>query len=148
MPKRTTPADATPIRVVIVTMDSHLSGAASRAQARLKGNFPGLSLVVHSADEWGTDDAALDRCKADIARGDIVIATMLFLDDHVRAVMPALAARRNDCDAMICCMSAAEVVKLTRVGKFDMSGEALGAIAWLKKLRGNRKGQAPAARAK
>ena len=27
---------------------------------------------------------------ADIARGDIVIATMLFLDDHVRAVMPAL----------------------------------------------------------
>ena len=86
---------------------------------------------------------ALDRCKADIARGDIVIATMLFLDDHVRAVMPALAARRNDCDAMVCCMSAAEVVKLTRVGKFDMSGEALGAIAWLKKLRGNRKGSSP-----
>ncbi len=102
-----------------------------------------MSLVVHSADEWGTDDVALDRCKADIARGDIVIATMLFLDDHVRAVMPALAARRNDCDAMVCCMSAAEVVKLTRVGKFDMSGEALGAIAWLKKLRGNRKGSSP-----
>ena len=143
MPKRTTPADTTAMRVVIVTMDGHLSGAASRAQALLKGNFPGLSLVVHSADEWGTDDAALDRCKVDIASGDIVIATMLFLDDHVRAVMPALAARRNDCDAMVCCMSAAEVVKLTRVGKFDMSGEALGAIAWLKKLRGNRKGASP-----
>ena len=84
MPKRITPADTTPIRVVVVTMDGHLSRAASRAQARLKGNFPGLSLVVHSADEWGTDDVALDRCKADIARGDIVIATMLFLDDHVR----------------------------------------------------------------
>ena len=68
---------------------------------------------------------------------------MLFLDDHVRAVMPALATRRNDCDALICCMSAAEIVKLTRVGKFDMSGEALGAIAWLKKLRGNRKGASP-----
>jgi len=140
MPKRITPADATPLRVVVVTMDSHLSGAAARAQALLRNNFPGLSLTVHSADEWGTDDAALDRCKADIARGDIVIATMLFLDDHVRAVMPALVTRRNDCDAMICCMSAAEIVKLTRVGKFDMSGEALGAIAWLKKLRGNRKG--------
>jgi magnesium chelatase subunit H len=57
--------------------------------------------------------------------------------------MPALTARRNDCDAMVCCMSAAEVVKLTRVGKFDMSGEALGAIGWLKKLRGNRKGSSP-----
>jgi magnesium chelatase subunit H len=124
-------------------MDSHLSGAAARAQKLLKANYPGLVLSVHSADEWGSDDAALIRCKADIARGDIVIATMLFLDDHVRAVMPALQARRNGCDAMICCMSAAEVVKLTRVGKFDMSGEALGAIAWLKKLRGNRKGSSP-----
>ncbi len=143
MPKRTTPADATPVRVVVVTMDSHLSGAAARARNVLKRDFPGLELAVHAADEWGTDDAALARCTADIARGDIVIATMLFLDDHVRAVMPALVARRNTCDAMICCMSAAEVVKLTRVGKFDMSGEALGAIAWLKKLRGNRKGSTP-----
>jgi magnesium chelatase subunit H len=143
MPKRTSLADATPVRVVVVTMDSHLSGAAARAHKLLKRDFPGLELSVHAADEWGTDDAALARCKAQIARGDIVIATMLFLDDHVQAVMPALAARRNDCDAMICCMSASEVVKLTRIGKFDMSGEALGAIAWLKKLRGNRKGSSP-----
>ncbi len=143
MPKRTSPADATPVRVVVVTMDSHLSGAAARAQKLLQRDFPGLELSVHAADEWGTDDAALMRCNAAIARGDIVIATMLFLDDHVRAVMPALVARRDDCDAMICCMSASEVVKLTRVGKFDMSGEALGAIAWLKKLRGNRNGKSP-----
>ena len=143
MPKRTSPADATPVRVVVVTMDSHLSGAAARARKLLRRDFPGLELSVHAADEWGTDDAALARCHADIASGDIVIATMLFLDDHVRAVMPALAARRSDCDAMICCMSASEVVKLTRVGKFDMSGEALGAIAWLKKLRGNRNGSSP-----
>jgi magnesium chelatase subunit H len=143
MPKRTSPADATPVRVVVVTMDSHLSGAAARAQKLLQRDFPGLELSVHAADEWGTDDAALMRCNAAIARGDIVIATMLFLDDHVRAVMPALVARRDHCDVMIGCMSASEVVKLTRVGKFDMSGEALGAIAWLKKLRGNRNGKSP-----
>ncbi|WP_184262287.1 magnesium chelatase subunit H [Rhodopseudomonas rhenobacensis] len=138
MPKRTSPADATPLRVVIVTMDSHLSGAAARARNLLRRDYPGIELTVHSADEWGTDEGALGRCHADIASGDIVIATMLFLDDHVRAVMPALLARRLDCDALICCMSAAEVVKLTRVGKFDMSAEALGAISWLKKLRGKK----------
>jgi len=143
MPKHTSLADQTPIRVVIVTMDSHLSGAAARARGALRRDFPGLELSVHAADEWGDDEAALKRCHADIARGDIVIATMLFLDDHVRAVMPQLAARRNACDAVIGCMSAAEVVKLTRVGKFDMSGEALGAIGWLKKLRGDRKGKTP-----
>ena len=61
---------------------------------------------------------------------------MLFLEDHIRAVLPALAARRDQCDAMICMLSAGEVVKLTRVGKFNMSAEATGAIAWLKRMRG------------
>ncbi|QDM20740.1 magnesium chelatase subunit H [Tardiphaga sp. vice154] len=141
MQKRITPVLETPVRVVIVTMDSHLSGAAARASKVLQREFPGLDLAVHAADEWGSNDAALARCHADIARGDIVIATMLFLDDHVRAVMPALAARRDGCDAMIGCMSASEVVKLSRVGKFDMSGESMGVIGWLKKLRGKRDGK-------
>ena len=142
MQKRTTPARSTPIRVVIVTMDSHLSGAAARAHVALNRDFPGMELAVHSADEWASDDTALERCKADIAGGDLIIATMLFLDDHIQAVLPSLVARRNECDAMVCCMSGSEVVKLTRVGKFDMSGEALGAISWLKRLRGARKGSA------
>jgi magnesium chelatase subunit H len=137
MPKRITAADPTPIRVVIVTMDSHLAGAAARAEAVLRGELPGLDLVVHAADKWGTDETALARCKADIARGDIVVATMLFLDDHIRAVRPALLARREQCDAMLCCLSAGEIVKLTRAGKFNMSGESSGIMTLLKRLRGS-----------
>ena len=82
MPKRITPVDPAqagapiPLRVVIVTMDSHLSGAAARARQALRRDYPGLDLVVHAADEWGGDDAALARCHQDIARGDIVIATV------------------------------------------------------------------------
>jgi magnesium chelatase subunit H len=153
MPKRISHADAdtraaaapssasVPLRVVIVTMDSHLSAAAARAHQSLRRDYPGLSLAVHSADEWGCDADALARCNADIAQGDIIISAMLFLDEHARAVMPALQARRMACDAMLCCMSAADVVKLTRIGKFDMSGEPGGAMAWLKKLRGKREGK-------
>ena len=129
-----------PIRVVLVTMDSHLSGAAARAEAELRGELPGLQLVVHAADEWGSDPQALAACHRDIAEGDIVVATMLFLDDHIRAVQPALAARRDHCDAMLCCMSANEVTRLTRLGRFDMSQEATGALAMLKKLRGGKPG--------
>ena len=33
MPKPTSPADPAPIRVVLVTMDSHVAGAASAAAA-------------------------------------------------------------------------------------------------------------------
>jgi magnesium chelatase subunit H len=129
-----------PVRVVIITLDSHLAQAAERAQLSVRQDLPNLELVVHPADEWGSDDAALARCLADIAQGDIVIATMLFLDDHIRAVMPALVARREQCDAMVCCMSATEIVKLTRLGKFDMAVEASGPLALLKRLRGKNTG--------
>jgi magnesium chelatase subunit H len=130
-----------PLRVVLVTMDSHLTGAVSRAEAILRREIPHLELVVHAADEWGGDAQALADCHADIETGDIVVATMLFLEDHVRAVQPALAARRENCDAMLCCMSASEITKLTKLGKFDMSQEATGALAMLKKLRGKPPGK-------
>ncbi len=137
-------ADTVPLRVVIVTMDSHLSDAAARAEDILRAEIPGLTLVVHAADEWGSDANALAACHADIAQGDIIIATMLFLEDHVRAVQPALAVRRLHCDAMLCCMSAGEITKLTKLGRFDMSQEATGALAMLKKLRGKPAGRGSA----
>ena len=140
-PKRTSvasvPVTARPtMRVVIVTMDSHLASAAERANRTLARSMPGLQLTVHAAAEWSGDDAALRRCLNDIAHGDIVIATMLFMEDHFLPVLPALQARREACDAMVCAMSAAEVMKLTRMGRFDMSAPASGPMALLKRLRG------------
>jgi magnesium chelatase subunit H len=136
MPRRISPADATPIRVVLVTMDSHLTDAAMAAGMALRKELPGLELAVHAADRWGSDTERLARCRSDIARADIVVATMLFLDEHVRAVFDDLKARRESCDAIVCCMSAGEIVKLTKMGRFNMSAEALGVIGWLKRLRG------------
>ena len=46
---------ATPIRVVIVTMDTHVASATVRAQAALKRDLPGLELSVHAASEWSAD---------------------------------------------------------------------------------------------
>jgi len=131
---------ATPIKFVIVTMDSTLAGSASRALDRLLPELPGLDIVVHAADEFGVDAEALAACKADIATGDIVVAAMLFLDDHIKMVHGALAARRADCDAMVGLLSGGEIMKLTRLGRFAMDKEATGFMAMLKKLRGGAKG--------
>ena len=123
------------MHVVIVTMDSHLASAAARANRSLAKSLPGLTLCVHAAADWTDDPSALERCREDIARGDIVIASMLFLEDHFVPILPALQARRDHCDAMVCAMSAGEVTRLTRMGKFDMSAPATGAMALLKRLR-------------
>ncbi len=129
------------MNVVIVTMDSHLASATERANTSLSKALPGLRLSVHAAAEWGDNPTALDRCKADIARGDIVIASMLFLEDHFMPILAELQARRERCDAMVCMMSAAEVTKLTRMGRFDMAAPATGAMAFLKRLRGKPPGK-------
>jgi len=143
MPKPTLVADLTgvrltPIRVTIVTMDTHLATATARATARLVKQLPGLSMSLHAASEWSADEKSLARCIEDIARADIVIATMLFMEDHFLPILPALEARRESCDAMVCAMSASEVVRLTRIGKFDMNKPASGLTALLKRLRGNK----------
>eukprot|EP01036_Dinobryon_divergens_P047785 gene47785-64095_t len=119
-------------------MDTHLASSTQRAHASLMREIPGLHLSMHAASEYAGNDAAIARCKADIAQADIVVAGMLFLEDHFLPILDDLRARRDHCDAMICMMSAAEVVKLTRLGKFDMDKPASGPMALLKKLRGNK----------
>ncbi|MEI7444586.1 MAG: magnesium chelatase subunit H [Burkholderiales bacterium] len=125
------------MNVVLVTMDTHLSSAMARATTQLARELPGLSLRVHAASEWSDRPEALARCVADIEAGDIIVVTMLFLEDHFQAVLPALKARREACDAMVCMMSAPEVSKLTRMGRFTMDGTSGGLMAMLRKLRGN-----------
>ncbi|MEL7048079.1 MAG: cobaltochelatase subunit CobN, partial [Pseudomonadota bacterium] len=140
--KRTTHADATPIRVAFVTLDAHLGSAAERALADVRAEIPGLRLSLHAAAEWAENPSALERCKTEIAKADIIIVTMLFVENQIEAILPALQARRDACDAMVCCMSAGDVIKLTKLGKFDMSLPQKGPMALLKRLRGGSKGKA------
>lgn len=127
-----------PIRVAIITMDTHLSSATERARYALKKKIPGLELSIHAASGWTVDSRMLDSCIHDIETADILIVTMLFMEDHYKPVLKALKARRNNCDAMVCAMSAGEIVGLTRMGGFDMGKPASGLIGLLKRLRGNK----------
>ena len=131
-----------PLRLVIVTMDTHLASSVDRARRVLAKELPGLTVNLHAASEYAGNEAAIARCRADIAQADIVIAGMLFLEDHFLPILDDLRRRRLSCDAMICMASAAEVVKLTRLGNFDMDKPASGPMALLKKLRGGSKDKA------
>ena len=140
MPKPISPAEASAPRIVIVTMDSHFGGAVDKARDILRRQIPGLELSLHAADEFAGDEAALAACHADIARADIIIAGMLFLEDHFKLVQGAIAARRLDCDALVCCLSAPEITRMTRMGRLDMAAEAKGLMGLLKRLRGKKEG--------
>ena len=131
-----------PYRVVIVTLDAHAAGPALRVSSRLAPDFPGLEVQVLAAAEWSEKPEALAHAQQAVAQGDIVIANLLFLEEHVKAILPAMQARRDHCDAMLGVIADAEIVKLTRMGDLDMSKPASGAMALLKKLRGSSKSTA------
>lgn len=126
------------MRVTLITLDGHLSSAAERAFARLRRVAPNLECSLHCAGEWAGNPAALDACRRSIEQAHVVIACMLFVEEHIRAVLPQLEARRDHCDAMLCFISAAEVIRLTKIGGLDMSAKTKGPLALLKKLRGSK----------
>ena len=130
---------AKPLRLTIVTMDTNMASAVARARHTLQRELPGLSISMHAASEFAGKAAAIERCRDDLAQADIIVTGMLFLEDHFLPILDVLEARRLDCEAMVCMVSAIEVTRLTRLGHFDMSKPASGPMALLKKLRGGSK---------
>jgi magnesium chelatase subunit H len=94
---------------------------------------------MHAATDWNEDPESLVRCREDISQGDIIIVTMLVMEEHILPVLHTLQARRDACDAMVVCMSAAEMMRLTRMGGFRMDGTGGGPMALLRRLRGKSK---------
>lgn len=129
------------LRVIIITMDRHLDAAVERARKDLAKDAKGLSLSLHAAVDWQRDPSTLERVKAEIARADILIVNMLFVDDHIKAILPELQARCEECDALVATMAAGDVIKCTRMGQLNMGKEARGPMALLKKMRGAKKGE-------
>ena len=126
-------------RVVIITLDSHAAGPARRAMDVLATDYPGLDLQIHAAAEWGETPGAFEAAEEAVRNGDIIIANLLFLEEHVARILPALRARRDHCDAMIGVVADAEVVKLTRMGTLDMTAPPSTMGKLMKRLRGSSK---------
>ncbi|MBO0663314.1 magnesium chelatase subunit H [Jiella sp. MQZ9-1] len=133
------PGASVSVRVVLISLDAHMAGAVAAARRRLAPEIPGLAVSLHAATDWEREPESLARCIDDIGQADIVFASMLFMENHIEAVLPALKARQETCDAMVGAMSAGEVIKLTRLGGFRMNAEAHGVISLLKRLRGGAK---------
>ncbi len=125
--------------IVIITLDAHAAGPCHRAAQNLGSEFPGMSVEVHAAAEWGESPDSLDRARSAVLTADIILVNLLFLEEHVKAIMPQLLQKREACDALVGVISDAEIVKLTRMGSLDMSAPQSSAMALLKRLRGTSK---------
>lgn len=124
--------------VVIVTLDAHAAGPASRAAPRLQADFPGLRITVLAAAEWAENPASKAAAKAAVLGADMIVANLLFIEEHITAILPELTTARARVDAFVGIIADPAIVKLTKMGDLDMSKPATGAMALIKKLRGNK----------
>ena len=131
MQKPTSRAEATPVRVVIVTMDPHVASATDRARETLARQIPGAQTAcprgrrsgLRRSDGIGAVPRRYRR-RPHRHQHDAV-PRRPFSASAAGARGPARRLRRDGVR-----MSAGEVIKLTRIGRFDMS--ARGAAArWL-----------------
>ena len=137
-PDLTAPAKVGGYRFVIVTLDAHAAGPAARIGPRLAQDFPGIEVSVHAAAEWAENPAALASARAAVDAADFVVANLLFIEEHITAILPNLQAARDRADAFVGVIADPQIVKLTKMGDLDMSKPASGAMALLKKLRGTK----------
>ncbi len=137
-PGMTAPKGDGVYRFVIVTLDAHAAGPAARIAPRLAKDFPGIEVSVHASAEWAENPAALARAKAAVNSADFVVANLLFIEEHLTAILPELTAARDRADAFVGMIADPQIVKLTKMGDLDMSQPASGAMALLKKLRGTK----------
>jgi magnesium chelatase subunit H len=125
-------------RIAVVTLDAHVAGPVQRVAPALSREFPGLSVSVHAAAEWAENPGALIRAKAAVNAADMVISNLLFIEEHVQAILPELTAARARSDAFIGMIADPAIIKLTRMGDLDMGTPASGVLAMLRKLKGSK----------
>jgi len=101
MQKPITVVNKTPLKFVLVTMDTHLLSASEKASFALKREMPNLDFKIHAAAGWATAPEKLAECKKDIAEADIVVTTMLFLRITYEVKKQALLA----CFLLLRCIS-------------------------------------------
>ena len=97
--------------VVVVTLDQHAAGPAARIAPRLAKDFPGLAISIHAAAEWAENPAALDRCREALRTADIIIANLIFIEEHITAILPDLIAARPRVDAFVGLIADSSIVR-------------------------------------
>ena len=127
----------TPYRIAIVTLDSHNARPCERALENMCVDYPGIEVDIFAAATWSDNPNEFAKAKQAIERADLIVANLLFLEEHVKPLLPVIQARRDHCDAVVGIICDAALVKQTRMGSLDMHAPESGTMALLKRLQGS-----------
>lgn len=131
------------IKVVYVVLESQYQSSLSAAVNAINRNNPTLAVELSGyLIEELRDPENYEAFKEDIARANIFIASLIFIEDLADKVVAAVEPYRDTLDVAVVFPSMPQVMRLNKMGSFSMAqlGQSKSAIAQFMKKRKEQSG--------
>ncbi|WP_413325234.1 magnesium chelatase subunit H [Synechococcus sp. MIT S9503] len=126
------------MKAVYVVLEPQYQNALTQAATALNasGGDLGIELSGYLIEEL-RDDTNYEDFKQDVAKADVFIASLIFIEDLAQKVVDAVTPHRDRLKAAVVFPSMPEVMRLNKLGSFSMAqlGQSKSAIAGFMKKR-------------
>ena len=126
------------INVVYVVLEPQYQSALSAAVRSINSSNPNIAIEISGyLLEELRDPENYDAFKNDVAKANIFIASLIFIEELAEKVVEAVQPHRDRLDAAIVFPSMPQVMRLNKLGSFSMAqmGQSKSAIASFMKKR-------------
>ncbi|HEY9656522.1 MAG TPA: cobaltochelatase subunit CobN, partial [Crinalium sp.] len=131
------------LRVVYVVLEPQYQSSLSAAVRAINQNHPNLAVEISGyLIEELRDSDNYEAFQRDVARANIFIASLIFLEDLADKVVAAVEPHRDRLDVSVVFPSMPQVMRLNKMGSFSMAqlGQSKSAIAQFMKKRKEKSG--------
>ena len=126
------------LKVVYVVLEPQYQSTLSAAVRSINQKNPNLAIEISGyLIEELRDSENYENFKEDVARANIFIASLIFIEDLADKVVAAVKPHRDNLDAAIVFPSMPQVMRLNKMGSFSMAqlGQSKSVIAQFMKKR-------------
>jgi magnesium chelatase subunit H len=126
------------LRVVYVVLEPQYQSTLTEAARKINQNNPHLAIELSGyLIEELRNEENYHSFQQDVARANIFIASLIFIEDLAQKVVTAVTPHRDRLDAAIVFPSMPEVMRLNKMGSFSMAqlGQSKSAIAQFMRKR-------------
>ncbi|MBR8829503.1 MAG: magnesium chelatase subunit H [Gomphosphaeria aponina SAG 52.96 = DSM 107014] len=131
------------LKVVYVVLESQYQSSLTAAVNSINNHNPNLAIEISGyLIEELRDPQNYEDFKRDVARANIFIASLIFIEDLADKVVAAVEPVRDNLDAAIVFPSMPQVMRLNKMGSFSMAqlGQSKSAIAQFMRKRKEKSG--------
>ena len=110
------------VKVVYVVLEPQYQSALSAAVRAINDTHPKIAIEISGyLIEELRDDANYEAFKVDVARANVFIASLIFLEDLADKIVAAVEPIKDNLDVSVVFPSMPQVMRLNKMGSFSLA---------------------------